>query len=191
MEGEVKDTHKEKDESFTKKVDKTLSGRNWTWTLRILAFIAAGGLIAAGVVGFLDKDVTGALPYLILIYLIILGVLQLSVLFTFPAAWVKVNMKWVPFLHTYRGRGFFLILMGCLATGTCTVNIFIGIGVILIGLFHVILACCYRDNLDPNELKKQHDEDVKNKPDENELQQSSVNDAWQKQQGGAHQTEGY
>jgi len=110
---------------------------------------------------------------------ILLGLLQLAVLVTISKAWVRVNMKWVPFLHTYRGRGFFLILMGCLATGTSWYNIFIGIAVVLIGLFHVILACWYKDTLDPSEFQKHHQARKEaEEQHEQELDPSKVNEAF-------------
>jgi len=111
-------------------------------------------MIAAGIIGFMNSQTP--LGYIVLFYLLLLGALQAAVLVPFPAFWARINMKWVPFLHTYRGRGAFLILMGSLSTGTGVANVFIGIAIVAIGLFHIILACWYKDTLDPSEFKKHY-----------------------------------
>jgi hypothetical protein len=70
-------------------------------------------------------------------------------------------MKWVPFLHTYRGRGFYLILyvypfsflmrsLGSLCTGLGIIAFVIGVIVFLVGVTHLFLACYFRETLDPS-----------------------------------------
>eukprot|EP01124_Arcella_intermedia_P032379 TRINITY_DN753_c0_g1_i1.p1 TRINITY_DN753_c0_g1~~TRINITY_DN753_c0_g1_i1.p1 ORF type:complete len:215 (-),score=30.90 TRINITY_DN753_c0_g1_i1:39-683(-) len=172
------------DKSWTGKIDKKIASRNWTWTLRILTFIAAGGMIAAGIIGFFNSQTP--LGYIVLVYLILLGLVLLGVLVPYPAVWARVNVKWLPFLHTYRGRGAFQVLMGSLATGTApTVNIFIGVGVVVIGLFHIILACWYKETLDQSAFKKHKLEQEVQQNQEaqynSELGHQAVQAAWQNQ----------
>jgi len=89
--------------------------------------------------------------------------------------------------------------MGSLATGTGVVNIFIGIGIVVIGLFHIILAFKFKNTLDQSEFKKhrlkqqaekqqQQQEEQQQQPPtaarnyNQELQQAAVNAAWDNRQ---------
>lgn len=47
---------------------------------------------------------------LLSIYIIILGFITVLILIPFPRSWVKLNKKYAPFLHSWKGRGFYLML---------------------------------------------------------------------------------
>jgi len=144
--------------SFKDKVKKSIASRNWTRTLGVLTCLSGAGLVAAGVLGMMNI----ILPSTVIIsaYMVVFGILLWLILVPFPQAWKKLNMKWVPFLHTFRGRGLFLIFLGTLATSLGIASVFIGIVIILIGLAHVILACYFRNTLDPSEDFNKHSQQV-------------------------------
>jgi len=89
--------------------------------------------------------------YITCAYLVLFGALLLLVLIPYPESWKKLTLKWFPFLHTFRGRGFYMIFLGGLASGLSWTGFAVGICVILIGAAHVILACYFRNTLAPSE----------------------------------------
>eukprot|EP01125_Pyxidicula_operculata_P021566 TRINITY_DN8366_c0_g1_i1.p1 TRINITY_DN8366_c0_g1~~TRINITY_DN8366_c0_g1_i1.p1 ORF type:complete len:196 (-),score=37.68 TRINITY_DN8366_c0_g1_i1:72-659(-) len=144
------DNHQPQQDDFQTKVKKKIASKNWTYPLLVGSFLSAGGLVASGVLGFipgLSTTELNPLHYVVCIYIIALGILMLGSLVTVPEAWYKLNLKWVPFLHTFRGRGLYLIFLGSLSTGTGAIGIAIGIVVIIIGLAHVLLAFFFRNTL--------------------------------------------
>eukprot|EP01123_Difflugia_compressa_P010453 TRINITY_DN382_c1_g1_i1.p1 TRINITY_DN382_c1_g1~~TRINITY_DN382_c1_g1_i1.p1 ORF type:complete len:206 (+),score=35.25 TRINITY_DN382_c1_g1_i1:56-673(+) len=158
--------------------NKKAANRNWTYILRIGSFISGGGLIAAGVLGFVTLS---PLQIIVSVYLIVLGFALVVALLPFPKTWRLLTLKYVPFLHTYRGRGLYMIFIGTLATGTGWIAIIIGVVVTLIGLAHIIIAFFFRDALDRNkDLEKQmnHDESVTYDGFKKEMQQAAVQTAW-------------
>jgi len=178
------ESNEDQPEDFKSKMKKRIAGRNWTYPLLIGSFLSGAGLVTSGVLGFmqaLGASSLNFLEYVVCIYLIALGLLVIAALLPFPASWRKLNLKWVPFLHTFRGRGFFLIFLGSLATGTnMWVTIIIGIVVIVIGLAHVLLACFFRNTLaastdfdNRGDVNNVSGEDVKR-----DLQSAAVTAAW-------------
>jgi len=133
--------------SFKEKIKKKIASRNWTRILSIMTCLSGTGLVTAGVLGMINIS-----PSTIIVsaYMVFLGALLCLVLIPWPAAWKRLNMKWFPFLHTFRGRGLFLIFLGTLATGLGITSIFIGVAVIIVGVAHVLLACYFRNTLDPS-----------------------------------------
>eukprot|EP01129_Flabellula_baltica_P004272 TRINITY_DN1473_c0_g1_i1.p2 TRINITY_DN1473_c0_g1~~TRINITY_DN1473_c0_g1_i1.p2 ORF type:complete len:123 (+),score=14.35 TRINITY_DN1473_c0_g1_i1:26-370(+) len=84
--------------------------KNYSKALKVAGILSGLGTAIVGFTSFFV--VTGRLP-LIEIYLIILGLITMVALVPFPKAWHKLSKKWAPFLHTWRGRGGFLILFCC------------------------------------------------------------------------------
>eukprot|EP01128_Nolandella_sp_AFSM9_P002613 TRINITY_DN1298_c0_g1_i1.p1 TRINITY_DN1298_c0_g1~~TRINITY_DN1298_c0_g1_i1.p1 ORF type:complete len:220 (+),score=43.23 TRINITY_DN1298_c0_g1_i1:208-867(+) len=142
------------EEGFFSGIKKKAAGRNWTWTLRIMAFIGGGCVMGAGINGLFSLYIN-ILLYIVSIYLIVLGFLLVAVLMTFPEVWKRFNIKWVPFLHTYRGRGLYLIFLGSLCCGvggsTVLLSIILGIVAMVCGVAHILLACFFRSSLNPSD----------------------------------------
>eukprot|EP01126_Amoeba_proteus_P002442 TRINITY_DN10755_c0_g3_i1.p1 TRINITY_DN10755_c0_g3~~TRINITY_DN10755_c0_g3_i1.p1 ORF type:complete len:241 (-),score=41.70 TRINITY_DN10755_c0_g3_i1:162-884(-) len=142
-------------ETCTQQLTRVVSTRNWTRPLRFASFLCGLGLMVAGLTGMIPSPLEllatlNPLHYLVCACVILFGALLDAVLIPFPSAWKRLNMKWVPFLHTNRGRGFFLMFLGALSTGLGILALIIGILVFLVGVVHIFLACYFRDTLDPS-----------------------------------------
>jgi len=95
--------------------------------------------------------------------LIVLGLVTVIILFPFPKRWNQLAKKWFPFLQTWRGRGFYFLLLGSIC---CSLNlpipIIVGIVCLLNGLVHIILTFWFRDTLDPTVVHDNVQVDSKN-----------------------------
>eukprot|EP01124_Arcella_intermedia_P023976 TRINITY_DN393_c1_g2_i2.p1 TRINITY_DN393_c1_g2~~TRINITY_DN393_c1_g2_i2.p1 ORF type:complete len:409 (+),score=47.78 TRINITY_DN393_c1_g2_i2:143-1369(+) len=160
-------------------VKKKIANKNWTYILRIGSFVSGGGLIAVGILGLIAINLN-PLNYIVCIYLLLLGLLLIGAMVPWPKAWKKLTTKYVPFLHTYRGRGLYMIFTGTLSTGTGWIAIIIGIGITICGLLHCIIAFFFRDAL---EKKSDLDEPDDGKPVtmdsfKQEFKEAAVQTAW-------------
>jgi len=52
--------------------------------------------------------------------------------------------------------------MGTLCAGINLIGIFVGIAVVLVGIAHIVLACYFRNTLDPSSDFDKHGKDVEN-----------------------------
>lgn len=51
-------------------------------------------------------------------------------------------------LHKYRGRGFYLILVGVLAFSCGMIGYIVGAVTLFLGISHLVLGFCFHDTLD-------------------------------------------
>jgi len=107
-----------------KKIGKRVAGKNYTRTLMFLTMICGlgtsfsiflqfsfvAGMIAVGFFGFF-KLTFDLLHYVTATYVIAGGLLILIAIIPIPI-WHKKSVEWFPFLHTFRGRGFYLLFLG-------------------------------------------------------------------------------
>lgn len=146
-------TAKEDEGTLGDKAKKEVASRNWTWALTCGAVIAGIALIVTGIISVIPSLSTQTLNpghYIVCGYLVVFGALLILVLVPFPQTWNRLTLKWVPFLHTFRGRGLFMIFMGGLCMGLGVTGICLGILVIVIGVAHFVLACWFRNTLAPS-----------------------------------------
>eukprot|EP01125_Pyxidicula_operculata_P022136 TRINITY_DN8907_c0_g1_i1.p1 TRINITY_DN8907_c0_g1~~TRINITY_DN8907_c0_g1_i1.p1 ORF type:complete len:272 (+),score=87.39 TRINITY_DN8907_c0_g1_i1:34-849(+) len=141
-------------------IKRRVVGKNWTAILKLLSGIAAGCLIASGISLF-SLFTLNVLQTIVGLYLIFLGIVFVGALIPCPESWVKLNYKWVPFLHTFRGRGIFLMFLGSLSVSfgfEAFLACLLGVAVTVVGLLHVILACFFREKLEqaPTKMGVQH-----------------------------------
>jgi len=143
--------------TFRNVIRKQFAEGNWTYILHFLNFISGLGLITIGIVstipalsGSLSTELN-PLHYITCGYIIMFGIVVIAILVEFPPCWERWTWRWVPFLLTFRGRGFFLIFAGGLATGLNWVGIVIGAIVAFVGVINIGMACCFK-----NSLKKKH-----------------------------------
>jgi len=164
---------------------KKVTNKNWTYILRVGSFLSSCGIIAAGVLGVLPPP-PPPLNYIVCIYLIILGAILLGTMIPWPKSWRLLTIKYVPFLHTYRGRGLYLIFIGTIAAATSSgvlgfLAVIIGIVVTVIGVLHVVIAFFFRDSLGAisEEMGKTDMKDANSGALKQELQQAAVQTAWE------------
>lgn len=66
---------------------------------------------------------------------------------------VQQSERWFPFLHTYKGRGFYLLIIGSLCVGTGIVGIVVGVLACVNGATHLILSIWFAETLDHKEKR--------------------------------------
>jgi len=175
--GVALETHQEEHkEGFGQKLKRKVASRNWTYILRVGSFLSGGGLVTAGVFACFSVN---PLNIIVGVYLVALGLVLLGALIPWPKTWRKLTRKYVPFLHTYRGRGVYLIFLGTLAAGTETiVGIIAGIVITFIGLLHCILAFFFRDVLDKAKEEPDDGKPADMNTLKQEVRQAAVQTAW-------------
>jgi len=147
-------------QSFAQTVKKQFASGNWTYILHFTSFVSGAALIVCGVLSVIPgfstiTETLNPLHYIACAYLILFGLLMICVLIEFPPCWQRLTQKWVPFLLTFRGRGFFLIFLGSLAGAMGLIGWVIGGFCAVVGFFNIFLACFYK-----NKLRKKYYEQV-------------------------------
>jgi len=174
-----------KKRTFVQKVKKKFQDRNWTYILRIGSFLSGGGAIVAGSIGLLPPPAP-PLTYIVCIYLIILGAILIGVMIPWPKTWRKLTVKYIPFLHTYRGRGLYIIFIGTISIATTSgvlsfISTIIGIVLTIIGLMHCIIAFFFKDALNPKAVdldQPDGGEPANMNTLKQEIKQAAVKAAW-------------
>jgi len=108
--------------------------------LTIISVLCVIGVILWGMM----KDGFDALRVIVSIYLFFAVVVV--VVTSFPLTKIRsIFLHWFMFLATYNGKGLFLLLTGLLTCGMNTPGILVGIGVMLLGLLHILLWLFFSD----------------------------------------------
>jgi len=145
--------HDEDGGTLGDKAKKQIASRNWTMVLTVGAVLSGLCLIATGIASIfpsLSVETLNPGHYITCGYLVVFGALLILVMIPYPQTWKRLTLKWVPFLHTFRGRGLYMIFMGGLSTGLGLIGLILGLLVIVVGVAHFILACWFRNTLDPS-----------------------------------------